>query len=129
MPRHNRTGKGIDQRGHTYEVRYPPDWLSRVKVTRELKSGRQSTMHLFRNPANHREASPGETVRAGVSSPDQEIDFDLAVRDPDARITRVSVTYEVPPEEPGRRGKKGKPTEVVFTFENGMRPPRGTRSR
>ena len=79
-------------------------------------------MQMFRNPATHQEADPGEHVRAGLTSPDQDLEFDLSVHDPDGRIKRVTVTYEIPPEEPGKRGKRGKPTEVTFTFENGLRP-------
>ena len=56
MARHNRDGAGEDQRGHAYTVSYQPDWLRMVKVTRSLTTGRQSTMTLFRNPLDRREA-------------------------------------------------------------------------
>ncbi len=127
MARHNRTGEGADQRGHIYEVRYQPDWLRRVKVTRDLQSGRQSTMNLFRNPAQAREADPGPQVRSGISAPDQDIDFDVVVNDPKGRVIKVSVTVELPSSEPARgkgRSRRPGPTEkVVFTFENGLRQP------
>ncbi len=124
MPRHNRTGKGVDQRGQEYEIGYQPDWLRRVKVTRKLKSGRQSTMQLFRNPNGHREASPGDKIRTSVSSVAEDVDFEIVLSDPDARVTRITVTYELPaPQKPGSRRKK-KPQEIVFTLENGLKPPR-----
>jgi len=81
-------------------------------------------MHMFRNPSDHRAAAPGPVVRTSVSSPEQDMEFDITVSDPDGRVKCVTVTYEIPPEDPGRRGRRGKPTEVVFTFENGLRPPR-----
>jgi len=127
LARHNRTGKGTDQRGQDYEVRYQPDWLRRVKVTRELESGRQSTMHLFRNPSTTREADPGTQVRNGIRSTEQSIDFDVTISDPHGRVTKVSITYEVESTEPTRgRGRSRRPAprdEVVFTFENGLKQP------
>lgn len=88
-------------------------------------------MHLFRNPAKSREAEPGVQVRSGVTSVDETIDFDVVVHDPNARITKVSITYEVPSSKPARgRGKNRRPAppdEVVFTFENGLKEPGGSR--
>ncbi len=124
MPRHNRTGKGVDQRGKEYEIGYQPDWLRRVKVTRELKSGRQSTMQLFRNPNGHREGNPGDKIRTSVTSEAEHVDFEIVLRDPDARVTRIAVTYELPaPDKAGSRRRK-KAQEIVFTLENGLKPPR-----
>ena len=54
MARHNRDGRGSDQRGFDYEIGYQPDWLQQVKVTRNLESGRQSTKTLFRNALSSR---------------------------------------------------------------------------
>lgn len=127
MARHNRIGKGTDQQGQSYEVHYQPDWLRRVKVTRVLDSGRQSTKSLFRNPATTRQADPGDQVRSGITSTDEEIEFNVILNDPKRRVTKVSVTYEVAAPEPARgRGRRKKPpptTEVVFTFENGLKDP------
>ena len=79
MARHNRTGTGKDQAGFTYEVSYPPDWLSRVKVTRRLESGRQSTKVLFTNPRSSPVEAPAATVRVAVHSPEQGLHVEAAL--------------------------------------------------
>ena len=117
MARHNRDGHGADQRGHEYGVSYQPDWLRLVKVTRSLASGRQSTKTLFKNPAERREAEPGERVRTQITSPDQDLDFEVAVVDPRRRVTRIRVAYAVD-------GEDGEREEVEFTLENELPPPR-----
>lgn len=111
VARHNRDGTGADQRGFEYEVSYQPDWLKRVKVTRLLESGRQSTKTLFRNPASGPEAEPGERIRTRIVSADQAVDFELALTDPHAAVTRVRIAYEVP-------GGRGRTEEVEFTLES-----------
>ncbi len=110
MARHNREGSGVDQLGLEYEIGYQPDWLKRVKVTRLLETGRQSTMTLFRNPAGGPEARPGDRVRTSISSPDQGLDVEVAVTDPGARVRRIRVVCEVP-------GSDGRLEEVEFTME------------
>ncbi|MDT8340092.1 MAG: hypothetical protein RQ751_01150 [Longimicrobiales bacterium] len=110
MARHNRDGSGGDQRGYRYQVSYQPDWLRMVKVTRDLETGRQSTKILYRNPADHREAEPGSRVRTGITSPDQDLDFEIALRDPGARVTRVRVACLVP-------DGSGATEEVEFVLE------------
>ncbi len=111
MARHNRDGTGADQGGIEYQVSYQPDWLKRVKVTRQLESGRQSTKTLFRNPAREPEASPGPRVRTRVVSADGSVDFEIALADPTASVTRVRVAYEVP-------GANGRAEELEFTVES-----------
>ena len=96
MARHNRDGAGEDQLGHGYEVSYQPDWLRMVKVTRDLRSGRQSTKTLFRNPLDRAEAPPGDRIRTGISSPGQGLDVEVAITDPGAVITRIRVACRVP---------------------------------
>ncbi len=128
MARHNRLGSGVDQRGYTYEVNYQPDWLRKLKVTRKLTSGRQSTMSLFRNPSDHRDADVGERVRTGVSCPEQGIDFEVSVRDPERAIRCITITYELPPPKEGgtrtkKRARRKKRERVVFTLEDGLKPP------
>ena len=91
MARHNREGRGSDQRGFDYEIGYQPDWLQQVKVTRNLESGRQSTKTLFRNPAPAREQSPGSRIRTRISSAEQGIDFEIAVHDPKGVVRRIIV--------------------------------------
>ena len=118
MARHNRDGSGVDQRGFGYQVSYQPDWLRHVKVTRVLQTGRQSTKTLFRNPADRQEAPPGERVRTRIVSPDQGLDFEVAVTDVKAAVARVRVAFMVEDE-------KGEKEEVEFTLENELRPPVG----
>ena len=117
MARHNRDGSGADQRGFEYEVSYQPDWLKQVKVTRQLPTGRQSTKTLFRNPADHAEAEPGDKVRTRIVSQDQGLDFELALIDPSSAVTRIRVAYSVPVEG-GLREE-----EVEFTLEGELPPP------
>lgn len=119
MPRHNRDGRGRDQRGFPYVISYQPDWLRRVTVTRSLASGRQSTKTLFRNPASCREALPGTRVRTRITSPDQGIDIEVSVTGADRSVARVQVACQVPSGNPATGDD-----EVVFTLENGLPPSR-----
>ena len=116
MARHNRDGSGGDQRGFEYSVSYQPDWLRMVKVTRDLESGRQSTKILFRNPADRRHADPGDRIRTGITSPDQGLDVEIALSDPEAIVTRVRVACLVP-------NGRGATEEVEFVLEGNL-PPR-----
>ena len=118
MARHNRNGSGADQRGFAYQVSYQPDWLRHVKVTRVLQTGRQSTKTLFRNPAGRQEATPGGRVRTRIASPDQGLDFEVAVTDMKGAVARVRVAFMV-------ANDKGENEEVEFTLENERRPPVG----
>jgi hypothetical protein len=118
LARHNREGAGQDQRGFGYTLSYQPDWLRLVKVTRKLESGRQSTKTLFKNPAPCAEAPPGDRVRTRILSPEQDLDVEIAVADPDRSVTRVRVACAVPVEG-GLREE-----EVEFTLEGDLpRPP------
>jgi hypothetical protein len=118
MARHNRDGEGTDQRGYEYGVSYQPDWLRFVKVTRDLETGRQSTKTLFRNPADSAQAEPGERVRTRIVSPDQGIDFEVAISDPHATIVRIRVSCQIP-------GENGGKEEVEFTLDDRLpSPPR-----
>ena len=110
MARHNRDGAGADQRGFEYDVSYQPDWLKLVKVTRQLETGRQSTKTLFRNPSAP-EAEPGDRIRTRITSPDQALDFEVALTDPRCAVKRVRIAYEVP-------GTNGRTEEVEFTLES-----------
>ena len=115
VARHNREGHGADQRGFEYEVNYQPDWLRQVKVTRQLETGRQSTKTLFRNPADGPEAEPGERVRTRIVSPDQRLDFEVALADPKCAVRRIRISYALP-DPPGAR------EEVEFTLESEAPP-------
>lgn len=117
MARHNREDRGSDQRGYDYRISYQPDWLSAVKVTRTLESGRQSTKTLFRNPSR-REQDPGGKVRTRITSAEQNIDFEIVVTDPQQVVKRVIVETVAPDstEEDGT---------VIFTLEDDNPPPNG----
>lgn len=115
MARHNRDGHGSDQRGLDYRISYQPDWLHQVKVTRNLESGRQSTKTLFRNPAG-REQSPGSKVRTRIVSPEQSLEFEIAVHDPRGVIKRI-IVETVPP---GQGPEEG----VSFSLEDSLSPRR-----
>lgn len=116
MARHNREGQGADQRGYDYRVSYQPDWLRHVKVTRALESGRQSTKTLFRNPADRKEAEPGERVRTRIRSPDQGLDVEVTVSDRRGAVVRVRISCEVLTPD-------GEADQVEFTLENDLPPP------
>jgi hypothetical protein len=110
MARHNREGRGTDQRGVDYVIQFQPDWLGQIKVTRTLESGRQSTKTLFRNPAGP-EAEPGPRVRTRITAPDESLDFEIGVEDPRGVISRIVVEATFP----GRRPGDG---TVVFTIDD-----------
>lgn len=111
MARHNRDGRGSDQRGQAYDVSYQPDWLWQIKVTRALESGRQSTKILFRNPEERRER-PGRSVRTRVSSGAQGLDFEIVANDPKRVIRRIVVETVAPGGvEPG--------STVIFSMDGG----------
>ncbi|HEX7051528.1 MAG TPA: hypothetical protein VF188_15080 [Longimicrobiales bacterium] len=121
MARHNREGRGVDQRGFDYDISYQPDWLKLIKVTRRLESGRQSTKILFRNPG-YREQAPGARVRTRLDSPAQELDFEITVDDPKGIVKRVIVETGAPREKGAAAGRR-KEEEIVFTLEDIMPPP------
>jgi hypothetical protein len=101
----------VDQRGYQYTIGFQPDWLRHVKVTRDLETGRQSTKALFRNPADVREAEPGDRVRTRVTSKEQKLDFEVTITDPKRSVRRIRVVYELP----GRDGRREE--EIEFTLE------------
>jgi hypothetical protein len=121
MGRHNREGRGTDQRGASYTISYQPDWLQQVKVTRSLASGRQSTKTLFRN-RGEREQRPGHRVRTRITCKEQKLDFEIGVDDPHGIITRIVVETVLP-------GKAGVERSVQFTIDEGHTPARSPTSR
>jgi hypothetical protein len=116
VARHNREGRGTDQRGFEYRVSYQPDWLRHVKVSRVLPSGRQSTMTLFRNPCDAQERPPGRKVRTRIVCSEQDVDLEVIVRDRSKGVCRVNVACAVP--SPDGKGQE----EIVFTLEDGLPP-------
>jgi len=95
MARHNREGRGEDQRGRTYNVAYQPDWFRQAKVTRGLDSGRQSTKTLLRNPEPPA-AEPGRRVRTHISAPELGLDFEVIIDDARHVVRRIIVETVVP---------------------------------
>lgn len=95
MARHNREGRGEDQRGHEFVVAYQPDWFRQVKVTRELETGRQSTKTLFRNPEPPAQ-DPGPRVRTRITSPELGLDVEVALHDARRVVKRVIIETVVP---------------------------------
>ena len=115
MARHNREGRGADQRGFEYGVSYQPDWLKLVKVTRRLETGRQSTKTLFRNPLAGPQAELGDRVRTRIISREQALDFELALTDPRGAVKRIRISYVLP-------DGHGREEEVEFTLESEAAP-------
>jgi hypothetical protein len=95
MARHNREGRGEDQRGRTYRVSFQPDWFRLAKVTRGLHTGRQSTKTLLRNPEPPA-AEPGRRVRTRIVASDLGIDFQVTLDDPRQVVRRIIVETVVP---------------------------------
>lgn len=110
MARHNRDGRGSDQRGHDYAINYQPDWIRWIKVTRALESGRQSTKTLFRNP-EERQREPGERTRTRIESPEQDLNFGIIVEDPEGVVRQVTV-------ETVRPGMPESEGTVTFTIRD-----------
>lgn len=108
MARHNREGRGQDQRGTTYVVGYQPDWFRQIKVTRDLETGRQSTKTLFRNPEPP-QANPGTRVRTQIASEELKLHLEVSLQDPQRVVRRIIVETEV-------LGKQGQTETVVFAL-------------
>ena len=114
MARHNRESEGTDQHGVSYTISYQPDWLRQIKISRTLSGrNRQSTKTLFRNPLPCAERKPGDRVRLSVTSEDGEIDFEVAVTDPERRVDQIIVTSRT---SSGRE-------DITFTIDGGLPLP------
>jgi hypothetical protein len=95
MARHNRNGTGVDQRGFRYDVSYHPDWLDRIRVTRRLPSGRQSTKTLFRNPAHapERREGGGGLIRTTIRCPEQDLNVEIVFRAASGQVGEIEVHW------------------------------------
>ncbi len=96
MARHNRLGQGVDQYGFRYTIGYPPDWLDRVRVTRRLPSGRQSTRTLFRNPARKPRAEATGLMRATITSEEQDLEVAVRFGTGSGRVNEIEVHWQSP---------------------------------
>ncbi|MDE2982091.1 MAG: hypothetical protein OXU74_12945 [Gemmatimonadota bacterium] len=93
MARHNREASGVDQRGFRYRISYQPDWLDRIRVTRRLPTGRQSTRTLFRNPARVRESREGGLVRTTIESREQDLKVEIVFRAAAGQVGEIEVHW------------------------------------
>lgn len=116
MARHNRWGRGVDQCGFLYRISYPPDWLDRIRVTRRLPGGRQSTKTLFRNPSRAPGVAAGRRVRAKIESAEQNLEIEVSLGPARGRIGELSVEW----------GGPG-PDAVTFAFRAFRQAGDGTR--
>ncbi|HEX2190805.1 MAG TPA: hypothetical protein VHG51_18000 [Longimicrobiaceae bacterium] len=95
MARHNREGRGEDQRGNEFRIGYQPDWFRLIKVTRDLATGRQSTKTLFRNPEAPLQ-DPGSRVRTRVQAPELGLDVEVSLHDARQVVRRITIETVVP---------------------------------
>ena len=93
MARHNREASGVDQRGFHYRISYQPDWVDRIRVTRRLSTGRQSTRTLFRNPARARDGREGGLVRTTIESREQDLKLEIVCRAAVGQVGEIEVHW------------------------------------
>jgi hypothetical protein len=113
MAKHNRESEGVDQRGFTYRIHYPPDWLRLIRVSRPLPSGRRSGMILFRNGQKGRGLGEGSPIRLRITCPEQGVDLQVHLRAEGAPARRFMLSCSVP--SPSGRGEE----RLDFLFEGG----------
>jgi hypothetical protein len=117
MARHNRDARGVDQNGKLWNISFQPDWLSRVKISRQLPDGRRrSSLTIFRNPARRAEGSPGKVVKTRLTSVDGAADFRVSIEDPNRIVDSITVVTKQ------RRGRRKE--TVKYVLEARMPPPR-----
>jgi len=113
MAKHNRESEGVDQRGFTYRIHYPPDWLRMIRVSRPLPSGRRSGMILFRNTPRGKGMEDGASLRLRITCPEQGVDLQVQLRAQGAPTRRVMLSCSVP--SPTGRGEE----RLDFLVEGG----------
>ena len=100
----------MDQDGFGYRISYPPDWLDRIRVTRRLPSGRQSTRTLFRNPARKPQAGAKGLTRMGltrikIESAEQGLEVAISFSGGAGHVNEIEVHWQnsaSPPDEMDR---------------------------
>ncbi len=97
----------MDQLGFRYRISYPPDWLDSVRVTRRLASGRQSTRTIFRNPSRNPEVDPGDLIRVGLESPEQEMAIEMSARTAPGQLHEIVLEWRDPRAPDPRMGRVG----------------------
>ncbi len=118
MARHNREARGVDQHGELWHVSYQPDWLTRVKISRELptRGGRRSMLTLFENPSRRAEAEAGKIVRTRIAAADGSVDFEIGLED------RTDVVESIIVETRRKRGRRRE--RIKFVLHDRMVPVR-----
>ena len=84
----------MDQYGWQYRISYPPDWLDRIRVTRRLPSGRQSTRTLFRNPARKPLGEVSGVMRTTITSEEQGLEVMVSFGTGSGRVNEVVVEWQ-----------------------------------
>lgn len=116
MARHNRDAKGVDQHGELWQLSYHPDWIRRVKISRQLPDrSRRSTVTLFKNDAERAQAEPAKVIRTRVRAADGSTDFEISLEDRKGNVESIVVVTR---RENGAEGER-----VEFVLEDDLEPP------
>ena len=118
MARHNRDAKGVDQHGELWHVSYHPDWIKRVKISRQLPDrSRRSMVTLFKNEEDRAQAEPAKVVRTRIRSADGSTDFEISLEDRADTVESVIVVT--------RRRRGDSEEQLEFVLEDDLDPPPG----
>ena len=116
MARHNRDAKGVDQHGQLWHLSYHPDWMRRIKISRQLPDrSRRSTVTLFKNDAERAQAEPAKVIRTRVRAADGSTDFEISLEDRTGSVESVVVVT--------RRNRGEGEERVEFVLEDDLDPP------
>jgi len=116
MARHNRDAKGVDQHGELWHLSYHPDWIRRIKISRQLPDrDRRSTVTLFKNEAERAQAEPAKVIRARIRAADGTADIEVSLEDRSDVVESITVVT--------RRERNGRTERVEFVLEDDLEPP------
>lgn len=116
MARHNRDAKGVDQHGELWHLSYHPDWIRRIKISRELPDGsRRSSVTLFKNPAEQARAEPAKVIRTRVQAADGSADFEISLEDRTGVVESITVV--------ARRERDGEEERLEFDLRDDLPGP------